>query len=99
MNLFVAGFVGEGQWISGAALGFAEAEVVLLRPHQLKVSEQGALRATLTALAFRGPHYSASVRFATGEAVEIDLAARDLVPLGESLTLLLVPDDLVVFRK
>ncbi len=92
-NSFVAGFIGEGEWISGATLGLSGPDQVLLRPHQLRASAQGTLRATLVAVSFRGPHYRGTVRFPSGELAAMDLQERDLVTVGESLTVEFVGGD------
>ncbi len=95
---FVAGFIGEGEWISCATIGLSQPDKVLLRPHQLRASPRGTLRATLVALSFRGPHYRGRVRFPSGEIAVIDLEECDLVAVGESLSIELFAGELATFR-
>ncbi|MEL1263827.1 ABC transporter ATP-binding protein [Pseudoxanthomonas putridarboris] len=83
----VAGFVGRGALVSGAALGEGEDALVLLRPEHLRLDPAGPVRGRLLARAFRGPGYSGQVRLATGEIVEIDLGEADPPPAGQELGL------------
>lgn len=96
---FVAGFIGRGSWVAGDELGLSADVVVLLRPHQLAVAEDGPIRATLETICFDGPHHVGSFRFASGETVELELADMHAARVGDVLGLRLASDDLLMFPR
>lgn len=96
---FVAGFIGRGSWVSGAALGLSGEVVVLLRPDQLAVADDGVIRATLESVCFEGPHHVGSFRFDSGETVELELAEIHAARVGETLALRLTSERLLTFPR
>ncbi|MEN1928077.1 ABC transporter ATP-binding protein [Luteimonas sp. MJ250] len=97
---FVAGFIGRGALVPAAALGLARGGEVLLRPHALQPDPEGAVRAELVALAFRGPGHVASLRLSGGTVVEVDLddaAGIQGLTAGDPLRLRLAEDGMVAF--
>ncbi|MGY1457387.1 MULTISPECIES: ABC transporter ATP-binding protein [unclassified Luteimonas] len=97
---FVAGFIGRGTLVPAAALGLARGGDVLLRPHALQPDPEGAVRAELVALAFRGPGHVASLRLSGGTVVEVDLedvAGVQGLVAGAPVRLRLADDGMVAF--
>jgi iron(III) transport system ATP-binding protein len=99
VDRFVAGFIGRGSWVSGAALGLSGEIVVLLRPDQLVVADDGPIRAMLQAACFDGPHYVGRLRFASGETVELELDEIHAARVGETLALRLAGERLLTFPR
>jgi iron(III) transport system ATP-binding protein len=85
----VAGFVGRGGVVPAAALGLAGGDV-LVRPHQLRLDEDGPIAATVVACSFLGPDYVAQVRLGDGSLVEADLPATAVPAIGDAVRLALV---------
>lgn len=83
---FVAGFIGRGSVLPAAVLG-AGAGRLLVRPQDLQLDPEGALRGVLESCAFRGPGSSGWVRLPGGERLELDFPAGPLPPLGAELRL------------
>jgi iron(III) transport system ATP-binding protein len=94
---FVAGFIGRGTLVPGAALGLPGELDALVRPESLRADPTGAIRATVLDAGFHGPHYVASLRLAEGSVVELDLPAGSAPPVGSEIALRLVEDALVTF--
>jgi len=98
---FVAGFIGRGTLVPAAALGLARGGDVLLRPHALRLDPDGAVRAELLALSFRGPGHVASMRLDGGVVVDVDLddpAELGGLGAGAPVRLRLADDALVGFE-
>ncbi|GGK07563.1 ABC transporter ATP-binding protein [Luteimonas terricola] len=100
LDRFVAGFIGRGTLVPAAALGLARGGEVLLRPHALRPDPDGAVRAELVALAFRGPGHVASLRLSGGTVVEVDLedvSGMSGLVAGAPVRLRLADDGMVAF--
>ncbi len=96
---FVAGFIGRGGWLAGSTLGMDAGIDVLLRPDQLVVASDGTAKAVLEAMSFQGPHSVGTLRFDSGERVEIDLPAGATVSVGDSLRLRVATERLLSFPR
>ncbi|MGY0503858.1 ABC transporter ATP-binding protein [Luteimonas sp. e5] len=69
----VAGFIGRGSIVRARALGLDEDNLVLLRPEQLRLAEDGPVCAELVDVGFRGPGLVGSLSLAEGGLLEVDL--------------------------
>jgi iron(III) transport system ATP-binding protein len=96
---FVAGFIGRGAWVSGPTLGFDASVDVLLRPDQLVVDPQGPVHAVVQSLSFLGPHHVGTLRFDSGELVEVDFRDGRPVRVGDRLAMRVDAERLLTFPR
>ena len=90
IDRFVAGFIGRGEWVPGAAVGADADADLLVRPESLRVDPHGPIAAEIVDASFRGPGRVATVRLPGGATVALDLPADAPCQAGATLRLRLV---------